>query len=196
MRHNQKAQVVSFDFVTSVIVFVLIILVLVGAILLAQRSGGASKAYEFEMEYLYANLEHNLGHDIDQSKAFLDGNRVDAMKLSNFVASHPNEVLDDYVIGNIEAGNEPVTHGIGLDSMSYDTCLYLTDNKGIVELGTGIKAIGTLKEGQLCNNAILAEENPCEGYRDALALFKPVLYDTGSPATSRIIQLNLVVCRR
>ena len=71
----------------------------------------------------------------------------------------------------------------------------MVDNTGRMSLASGLVALGRVKGGD-CNSMISAEKNPCEGYADAIGLFIPVLYDTGDTYTSRIVQLNIVVCKR
>jgi hypothetical protein len=204
-RSCRKAQVITIDFLTGFAVFIVIIIMLAGTALTMARRDSADTA-DFELEFAYANLESNLRHDpLDPlgSSAFLSVNRVDAAKLSNFVARYQNPApgddidLDTYVLGEI--GN---AHGIGMNGESYDICFYFRDEAGIVGLGPAgnQKAIGRVKDKNgnpvLCHDAIAAGKNPCEGYKGVVSTFRPVLFDRGDPQANRIIQMNIVLCRK
>jgi hypothetical protein len=145
------------------------------------------KKHEFELEYMFANLENNLKYEPVAGRDFFRDYRIDRDKLNAFALSATN--IDDYVVGNISSA-----HGIGLSSDVYDVCLYFIDNDGDRIDMAGKVALGEIKGGT-CDMAIRNNQNPCEGYKQALSLFKPVLFDVGDPVNNRIVQMNLAVCK-
>jgi hypothetical protein len=192
-----RAQIISFDFVIGVVAITIAVLVMMGLIILMQKS---AEAPAFELEYLFANLEHNLNHAGEPGIAFLHGHRADAARLANFVDQYNSmpgtDFLDNFVIGNTSA-----THGIGLEPAGYDTCLFFTNGTSNIDMGGGKIAIGDLKPGSdpdldYCDSAIALGKNPCANYKSAVSLFMPVLLDRGDPATNKIVQLNIVVCKK
>jgi hypothetical protein len=36
---------------------------------------------------------------------------------------------------------------------------------------------------------------PCDGYKDVVSIFKPVLLDFGDYTKNRVVQMNVVVCK-
>lgn len=186
----KKAQIVTFDMTTTLVIFIIFIVIFIGAFFLSQKT---SQKQEFELEYIFANLENNLKHN-DTERIFISNYRVDSAKLARFA----NEIdsIDEYVVGEING-----THGIGLDEAAYDVCLYFRDNDGtfLNLTADGLRAIGELGKlvpPQSCHEEILAGRNPCEEYKQAISFFKPVLLDQGSPDNNRIIQMNILICKK
>lgn len=187
-KNNKKAQMITFDFSTSLIIFIIFIAIFIGLFLMAQKPVEKS---EFELEYVFANLENNLKYDSVTNRDFIRNYRVNYVRLINF-ATDPNTAdIDPYVIGNI-SGN---AHGIGLDEGAYDTCLYFMDNDNQIISLSGKRALGMLKGGVSCDSMI-PQYNPCEGYKRAYSIFKPVLLDLNNPDANRIILMNIVVCKK
>jgi hypothetical protein len=189
IRSMKKAQVITFDFSTSLIVFILFMAVFIGIFILSQA---AEKKQEFELEYVFANLENNLRFSPNPGIDFFSDYRVDKAKLTTFVSLIGAGSIDDYVIGTV--GN---AHGIGLNPSGYSTCLYFTDNNGSRININGITALGYLnKRGASCEDVFSTSTDPCEEYENALAIFKPVLFDENDVYNNRIIQMNLVICKK
>lgn len=185
---RMKAQIFSLDMIFGLIVFILIIVGLISIFLFGSFTKSVDK-YDYERDYLYRNLERNLAQ-LSGNMTFLQNSRVDVIKLQDFAMAYRNQSINDFVVGNVSKAR-----GIGLDPAAYDVCLYFTDNdKSIVQLG-GIKYLGTV-DGGSCDSVIGGGSNPCNGYKDVISMFKPVLFDARNPNLSRIIQMNLVVCRR
>jgi len=182
----KTAQIFSMDMIISVVVFAVFMSLFVG-IFVASQSYTAEQDTQFELEYVFANLENNLRFETDPNLIFLRDYRINAQNLANFFASVSN--TDTYIVGSL-----PDAHGIGLSEDAYDTCLYLTDTDGSRLRINGLEAVGSLKS-DTCHNIISSNENPCDEYSDSLSLFKPVLYDNSDQNLNRIIQLNLVICR-
>ena len=193
----KKGQAITFDLSSSIIIFVIFIVIVIGSFFLLQRFD-RGRSIEFELEYVFANFENNLKFGpADQD--FLVNYRVNKYKLDAFATAFLPSVtsIDSYVIGS-----EGAAHGIGLDEAGYDTCLYFIDTDGSkIEMQAGlgtVEALGTLKDDPLiknCNTEISNDRNPCDGYKSALSLFKPVLYDVEDTEENRIISMNLVICK-
>jgi hypothetical protein len=202
MKTNKKAQMITFDFSSSIIIFMIFIAIFIGLFLLSQT---VEKKQEFELEYVFANLEHNLKFDPVSGQDFFRDYRVNWNRLRTFAQNLGDDSIDSYIIGNINGA-----HGIGLDEANYDVCLYFTDNdKSFITIDTdpaspthGLVALGWLETnpgshtGNTCNSKISAKENPCEQYEQAVSVFKPVLFDEGDPINNRILQMNIVMCKR
>ncbi|KYK24399.1 hypothetical protein AYK26_06895 [Euryarchaeota archaeon SM23-78] len=192
---SKKAQIITFDLSSSIIIFLIFIAIFIGLIFLAQS---IEEEHDFELEYVFANLENNLQYDDPaQNRDFIRDYRVNKEKLNKFVLTVSDSEIDEYVIGNETA----LGHGIGLDKKGYDACLYFTDNDGnLLNLPypTGSKqALGWLTKPQVsCHEEINAGKNPCERYKQALSLLKPVLFVEGGPDENRILQMNLVICKK
>jgi hypothetical protein len=189
---NRKAQIITFDFSSSIIIFVIFIAIFIGLFLLSQN---VEKKQEFELEYIYSNLENNLMFDTTINRDFFKDYRVDASKLRTFatdIQSIGSGSINSYVIGTIGA-----SHGIGVDNSSFDICLYFTDNnRSIVEIipGSGVRALGYLtKPASSCNTELT---RPCDRYKQAVSVFKPVLFDENDYTKSRILQMNIVMCKK
>jgi hypothetical protein len=200
MKTNKKAQMITFDFSSSIIIFMIFIAIFIGLFLLSQT---VEKKQDFELEYVFANLENNLKFGPDNQDFFIDY-RVNKDKLTNFVSHIGTGSIDSYVVGNVSDVNG-VSHGIGLDEANYGVCLYFTDNNNsIVPLdNNGLVALGWLVTdpgsgaGIWCYNEIGAKRNPCAKFKQAISLFKPVLFDEGgADDNNRILQMNIVVCKR
>jgi hypothetical protein len=186
---NDKAQIISFDFSTSFIVFLIFIVVF---ILFIFFNNNNDQQNEFELEYVFANFENNLRHDLVSDRDFFSNYRINKEKLDNFADSVSS--IDAFVVGNISG-----THGIGLDDDAYDVCLYLIDNdNNLISMSlSGKVAIGWLdKTGISCNDTISASRNPCEDYSQAISFFKPVLFDEGDSTKNRIVQMDIVMCKK
>ena len=194
-RKLKKAQMITFDFSSSIIIFLIFISIFIALFVLTQKS---EEKFGFETEYVFANLENNL-KNIAVEEAFFSDYRVDKTRLENFASalnSIDSSSINLYVIGSIEG-----SHGIGLDETSYDVCLYFTDNNNqfmSIMASPEIKALGFLnKTGSSCNQEMIIEGNgPCEAYQQAISIFKPVLLDEGDYRFNRIIQMNIVMCKR
>ncbi|MBW2970713.1 hypothetical protein KY320_00980 [Candidatus Woesearchaeota archaeon] len=188
---NLKSQLISFDFGTSIFVFILFFAIFISLILMIQEQNRRSE-FDFEFEYLVSNLENNLRYG-DANKQFLADYRVNEFKLGNFaLAAQGGTIeLDEYVFGRVGEA-----HGIGLSEEGYDACLYFTDKDGVMTIPGNYLALGKLEEGSAsCNEKIAAGENPCGKYSDSISLFRPLLFYTGSQSSNRIVQMNLVVCK-
>jgi hypothetical protein len=190
---RKKAQIISFDFSTSFIIFLIFIVIFIGLIFF---SNNTEKKDEFELDYVFANLENNLRHYSVPDRDFFVNYRISKTKLENFASDFDMIGIDSFVVGNL-AG----THGIGLDDEAYDVCMYFTDNDNshIVLSAAGKVALGQLGNiGKSCNDQITdpTKPNPCESYSQAISLFKPVLFDEGDNTKNRIVQMNLVMCRK
>jgi hypothetical protein len=189
----KKGQMITFDMSTTLIVFIVFIILFILLFVLAQRTG---QKHEFELEYVFSNLENNLKFDnSDPSIAFLRNYRVTKGRLNNFANTVAD--IDSYVIGEI--GN---AHGIGMDEEGYDACLYFKDNDGqFIGMGDeGLSVLGRLSKigsGSRCQEEMITNNrNPCDRYKQALAMIKPVLFDVGNPTNNRIVQMNLVICKK
>ncbi len=189
----KKAQLISFDLGASVAIFLIFLVVFIGIFMTFQGMKTTAK-FEFELSYVYDNLENNLKQNGDT--AFFSNYRVDAEKWAAFVsalpppASDPN-AFDAYVLGNISNA-----HGIGMSEDGFDTCLYLSNENGPITLGI-ITAIGSLKAGKTCNEVITDGKNPCDTYKQALSMFKPVALITDkNTGNNEIVSMNLVLCRK
>jgi hypothetical protein len=183
----KKGQIITFDFSTSLIVFVIFLALIIGLFLLGQAE---EKKHEFELEYMFDNLENNLKFD-DPARDFFKNYRVNSGRLDAFASYIGDGSIDDYIVGSIGDA-----HGIGMSSDVYDACMYFVDNNGqMIDMGTR-EVLGELKGGITCEGEITSNRNPCEGYKQSLALFKPALFDEGGPQlNNRIVQMNLVICK-
>ncbi len=189
----RKAQLISFDLGAGVVIFLIFLVVFIGIFMTFQGMKTTAK-YEFELSYAYDNLENNLKQN--EATAFFSNYRVDAVKWALFVntlpppASDPN-AFDAYVLGNISNA-----HGIGMSEDGFDACLSLNNEAGPITLG-GITAIGSLKAGKTCDEAITEGKNPCDTYKQALSMFKPVALITDKEGgNNEIVSMNLVLCRK
>jgi hypothetical protein len=193
LKNMKKAQIMTFDFSSSIIIFLIFLVLFVGLFVFSQKN---EKKPDFEVEYVFANLENNLQFGPAERDFFADY-RVDKIKLENFASAIGSGSINPYVIGIVGQ-----SHGIGLDETSYDICLYFTDNnKDILTILPGmpeIKVLGSLtKTASSCNHEMIALGNdPCDKYNQAISLFKPVLLDENDYNKTRIIQMNIVMCKR
>jgi hypothetical protein len=187
--NDKKAQVVTFDLSSSLIVFLIFIAIFIGLFLLTQAR---EDKQEFELEYIFSNLENNLKFD-SPNRAFFRDYRINKTELGQFATDIGAGSIDAYIVGEVGGA-----HGIGLGVDNYDACLYFTDNNfSKISLGSGIIALGFLdKVGSSCNDELSANQNPCDDYQQALSFMKPVLFDLGDPGQNKIIQMNLVVCKK
>jgi len=178
------------DLVFGIIIFILILLLFLGFFLFGSITKNI-KTYDYEMDYLFMNMEKNVGQ-LNDAMIFIHGSRIDAARLRTFTNAYEDKSIDDFVIGYVGAAR-----GIGLDPAAYDVCLYFTDNDAsIISLApSGIKYLGNVTEGT-CNSVINQGKNPCDGYEEAISMFKPVLMDVGNSDINRIVQMNLVVCKK
>ena len=180
-----KGQMITFDLGISITVFLIFIAIVIGFFFIFQRYEN-EQAFEFELEYIFYNFENNL--KADGKEGVFSDYRVDKNELDSFAASITD--IDSYILGYVSNA-----HGIGMSEEGYDSCLFFTDTDGSVMDMGGKMAIGLLKSST-CNQEITAQRNPCEGYRQALSLFKPVLYDEGDPSSNRIVLMNIVICKK
>jgi hypothetical protein len=179
----RRGQLVSFDLLAGSLLFILFVGVL--AMVLFSRTPNSSQTqFEYELVYAFDNLESNLRSD--PSADFLVGYRVDQQKLVSFSAKYPD--ITDMVIGTAASS------GIGLGADAYDTCLYFVDTDGSFLSINGASAAGKLKSNT-CDAQLKSGQSLCQGYSHAMAVFRPVLLDTGSRGSNRIIQMNVVACR-
>ncbi|HLG23765.1 MAG TPA: hypothetical protein VI564_02435 [Candidatus Nanoarchaeia archaeon] len=189
---QKRAQMVTFDLIIGIMIFILFIGLFVGLFFYFQNNGPDEK-YDFEIEYVYANLEKNL--EVYQSANpltnfdFFRGYRINRQKLSRFYSEFKNKDVDQFVVSYVAGA-----HGIGLDSGSYDSCIYITDNDLSEYQISGAAATGLVK-GSTCDEKIRLKQNPCKNYRQAISLTKPVLLDEGDVLKNRILQLNIVLCK-
>jgi hypothetical protein len=185
--NNKKSQLMTFDLSASSMLFLVFIVLLVGSFILF-RSYENKQEFDFELEYIFANLENNLKFDGRES-VFHDY-RVEKEALDKFASSGAD--LDRYILGNVGEA-----HGIGMAEEAYDSCLFFTDTDGSIMDMTksGVKVLGELKSGS-CGSKIIGDQNPCEGYERALSFFKPVLYKGADQYEDRIILMNIVVCEK
>lgn len=184
---HRKSQIISTDLIYGLIAFILIVSIFVGIFMYSRMSKGAPD-YEYELDYLFLNIEKNV-EQMDESVIFIDGSRVDYVKLERFYQASQGKSIDDIVIEQV--GNAT---GVGLDEGSYDTCLFFTDDEGRIEVG-GITYVGKIRENTCEQLMTHSYANPCDSFKSAVSLFKPVLLDTHDYSSSRIIQMNLVVCK-
>lgn len=187
--NNKKAQMMTFDFSTSIIMFIIFVIIIASITLLNQKIGD-KEHFPFELEYVFINFEKNLGSDPGNPKMdFIHNYRIDDNKLALF--SQNMDSIDKYVLESTTS-----TQGIGMYSETYDVCLYFLDNDGKkLKLDSAQNvAVGKLKDGRTCHELISQEKNPCENYAKAVSFFKPVLLDLEDEDESRIIQMNLVFC--
>ena len=188
----KKSQIVTFDLAISLIIFILFIGAFVSLYFLMQKRNSEGER-DFEIEYVYANLENNLefrqktvGDYVD----FLKNYRIDRTKLNNFFRTFKPLSVDDFVVGEVSG-----SHGIGMSADNYDVCMYLTDNDGTSLVVETVNAVGHLKTGS-CNLQIATSQNPCAEYSQGISLLKPVLMDENDYTQSRILQLNIVLCKK
>jgi hypothetical protein len=198
MLKSKKSQVVTFDLVVGVIVFMIFISMF---IVLAFTIPKKSWPFDFEIEYIFENLEFNLKKEYENTGYnvnFYQEYRINMTKLDYFTNNYVTKNIDNFVISNVSG-----THGIGLSKYLYDSCIYFTDNNGLnidLDFDTSNNAettsIGFLnKTGISCNNSFQNFKNPCEGYSQAISLMKPVLFDLNDPTKNRIIQMNILLCK-
>ena len=185
----KKGQMITFDMSTTIIIFIVFIILFLLLFFFAQKT---EQKHEFELEYAFANLENNLRFG-PADQAFLRNYRVNRIKLNNFADNVPD--IDAYVLGEIEGA-----HGIGMAAEGYDSCLYFRDINGeFIGMGASdLSALGRLsKIGSTCEiEMITNNRNPCDRYKQALAMIKPVLMDESYPEINQIIQMNLVICKK
>jgi hypothetical protein len=186
----KKSQIVSFDLAMSVVIFV-IFLGTIGFFFISTSDN--IDDFDFELQYVYKNIENNLrisertGQNIE--KDFLKNYRINETRLLNFYSGYLSSSIDEFVIHHVDGA-----HGIGLAKEAYDTCIYFTDiDKTRLNI-VGIEAIGQL-DGNSCDSVISASLNPCQDYRQAFSLMRPVLFDEGDPLKGRILQMNVVICK-
>ena len=191
----KKSQIVAFDLVISLIIFMVFIGAFISLYFLMQNRDIGNER-DFELEYIYANLENNMAfHQAKYSDNmdFLSNYRVDLTKLNNFFTTFRSSTVDDMVIGSVDEA-----HGIGMSAAAYDSCIYITDNDGrSLAVGT-TNAVGQLKSATgpiSCNLKIASGQNPCDDYSQGISLLKPVLLDERDPLRNRIVQLNIVLCK-
>ena len=186
---NKKSQVITFDLSSSLIIFIIFIAIFIGLFLLTQSS---ETKQEFELEYMFSNLENNLKFDVPGGAFFRDY-RINKIKLDNFANYIAAGSIDDYIVGEVNGA-----HGIGLGVDNYDACLYFTNNSNQrISMGSSNRtALGYLSKISSTCDAIISTNNPCENYKQALSFMKPVLLDLGNPEKNSIIQMNLVVCKK
>src|SRR4030042_2893776 len=187
----KKGQMITFDMSTTIIIFIVFIILFLLLFFFAQKT---EQKHEFELEYAFANLENNLRFG-PSDQAFLKNYRVNRVKLDNFAENVPD--IDAYWLGEIGGA-----HGIGMAAEGYDSCLYFRDIDGSrFEMGinTPVEVMGILNKfspPRTCNEEITNNQNPCDNYKQPLARIKPVLLDEGGPQYNRIIQMNLVICKK
>lgn len=190
---GRKAQALSLDMVSAILVFVLVVALFVGFFLYA-KVFSIPEEYPYELDYVFQNLEANLAEQAGSGTDFFHNSRIDVQKLRAFTSSYHDQSIDEFVIGFVGDA-----HGIGLDASAYDVCLYIKDNdKTTFNMGSSgedIRYLGVVDSG-LCQDAIDSDRNPCEGYKDALSMISPVLIDFGDYSYNRIVQLNVVVCAK
>lgn len=192
----KKTQIITFDLLFSMVLFILLVMLFVSMYFLEQKS---AQDYDYELDYVFANFENNLeaapspnGVNID----FLNNFRVDRNKLDSFAMEFysDNIKVDEYVIGR--TGN---AHGIGLSTEVYDACIYFVDNDNSrIEFTVGLnsfEAIGNLESGS-CHNIITTSGNPCHDYAQGISFLKPVLLDENNPNLNKIIQMNIILCKK
>jgi hypothetical protein len=183
---GKKSQALSLDMISAFVIFVLLISLLV-AFLVLSNIFDPPKTYDFELEYVFKNIEKNT--KTLTNGEFIDGSKINILKLESFASSYDDKSIDNIILGNLSS-----TQGIGLDPSAYDTCLYFTDNDNThYEMTSGIKHIGRTNNGK-CDTEIRNSRNPCKGYSDAISLMKPVLLEFGDYSKNRIVQMNVVVC--
>ncbi len=187
-KKNKKGQLVTFDFSTSMILFIMFGIIIVTVVVFSMTFDDSAQ-YEFEFEYIFDNLENNLAYG-EQTQNFMSNYRINMDNLRRFVSAYGD--IDDYTVGTIEH-NGKKSHGIGLYAEAYDTCMYFTHNNDLIEV-SGKKAFGKTKNGA-CEDFIPHSKNPCEGYEHITSFIKPVLLDKGRYDTNKIVQMNLVVCK-
>ncbi len=189
---RKRGQIVTFDLVIGIIIFVLFLGILIGTVFYFQNKDVAMEQ-DFEIEYIFSNFENNLEINEKTNPStnidFIKDYRVDKDKLTSFFVEFEDKSIDDYVMSNVEDA-----HGIGLSSFAYDSCLYFTDNDGSRLIINGMESVGKVKGGT-CNQKIISSESPCEMYSQAISIFKPVLYDEKDVQKNRILQMSLVLCR-
>jgi len=187
----KKSQAISVDLVIAIVIFAIIFTVALSLLFSFQKKG-IDNSHELEMEYVFANLEHNLEAEQKISvtnRDFIKDYRIEKAKLNKFFSDLGTSSIDQYVIGNL-----PQTHGIGLEPESYDACLFFMGNDGLRLTVSGLEAAGYLKSGT-CHDKIIVS-NPCDDYKQSISLLKPVLLIEGSTDTNRILQMNLVICKK
>lgn len=186
-----RAQLLSFDFSTGTIFFLLMIALIIGIFAFNTFTSNRDEI-PFELEFVLSNLENNVRF-APVSERFLTNYRVDKDKLDAFALSHSGSI-DDFLIGTFED-----SHGIGISPDNYDGCLYFRDDNGPIAINQGqpeeVVALGETKSGS-CDSHIIGNQNPCsDDYSTALALFEPVLMDYHDVSENKIVQLNMVLCQ-
>jgi hypothetical protein len=203
MIQKRKGQALSLDMTSALVIFILLVSLLISFLVVSDVFSPA-KVYDYELEYVFKNIERNLEDYGNQ--AFLSGSRIDTSRLSSFASDNDGDNIDNIVIGN--SINK---QGIGLDPLAYDTCLYFMDNRGkdprIYEMSSGVSYLGTVKDSsgaeKTCKELMSSGKNPCGAYSDSISMMKPVLLDfsqdpnvgpDSSYTKNGIIQMNVVVC--
>jgi len=192
----KKAQIITFDLGLSIVLFIIFIALFFGLVLLVQRFDYEEER-DFELEYVFLNLEYNLrayekanpSSNID----FLSDYHINVSKIETFYQSAYNGVIDvdQFIVGTLNG-----THGIGLGYDKYDVCMFLEYDSSRLFFA-GFESVGNVSSG-FCHDAIITG-NPCEDYKEAFTLIKPVLLDNSSVASviqNRIVLMNLVLCEK
>lgn len=191
MSTAKNAQMVTFDLVVGITLFLIFISIFISVFLFFQNKD-SNVEHEFSLEYVFANLENNLENSQNEIY-FLKDYRINLEKLENFfqfVRDFNGGSIDEFTVSNVVNA-----HGIGLSADAYDSCLYLTGiDGGRIEIFGAFEAVGQLKSAS-CHDKISSGQNPCDEYRQAISLFKPVLFDEENPLRNRILQMNIVLCK-
>ena len=98
-----KAQVIIFDMVVSLSVFIIFLAIFIGVFFISEDT---NIDYDFELDYVFKNLENNLKHEqIANSNSinFYKNYRINSGKLDDFVTEYDsgNVDIDEFVIGII-----------------------------------------------------------------------------------------------
>lgn len=192
MARGKKGQILSLDLMSSIVLFTILVVLFVG-FFVASRMFEPPRNYDFELDYVFGNMETNL-NDPSIANDFLDDSRVDAAVLEAFALEYSGRSLDNLIIGTVGT-----TRGIGLYPDGYDVCLYFTDiDDSIYDMDSSpvstVRYLGLLRSGT-CNDVFRADENPCNEYGDVVSIFKPVILDFGDYTRNRVVQMNVVVCK-
>ena len=76
--------------------------------------------------------------------------------------------------------------------IDFQNIVFFDNDGSLINMG-GVRAVGNIN-GVPCDNII--PNNPCEGFKQGLTLFKPVLLDEGNVNQNRIVQMNIAMCKK
>lgn len=188
---SSRGQIVSLDLVLGGLFFLLALSVFIFLIVFYPGNSKQDLQGEFEILYSFSNVEQALKDPAYVNVDFMRLYRIDVMKMDAFADTFGSASMDTLLLGS-----QGESAGLGLSEDGYDTCMYFMDElKNPILMGSSqYRALGQLN-GISCHDQFLTG-SLCSGYKHGLSTFRPVLWSTGSPVTSKIVQMNVVACKK